>query len=289
MRWDFPQLGCVAVVAVASAVLVTRPAVVQAAEVPKSPEVVETGKLTVANTLDYAPFAYLDADGNQVGINIELATETARLVDAELEIVRTPFPAMIPGLAAGRFKLAWETFSATAERLELVDFVMFIVTGTVASTTPEKAASFGEEDNLCGKRVGLAAGTLADFIADRINEECKNKGLPELTKSVFTSAGDIVNAVLSDRIDARLDDATASSYFEVTSGGQLVVVPGIYDVNAAGIAIAKGDTATAEMLRAAFEEMRASGFYQATLDKYGMGSYAIDEVYIVDSVDKIRN
>ncbi len=288
MRWDFPQLGCVAAVAVASAVLVTGPVLVQAAEVPKSPQVAETGTFTVANTLDYAPFEYLDADGKQVGINVELAAETARLMDVELEIVRLPFPSMIPGLDAGRFTVAWETFSATAERLELVDFVMFIKAGIVASTTPDKEASFQGENNLCGKRVGVTPGTIADLIADRLSQECKDKGLPEIEKSVFNAAGDIINAVLSDRIDARLDDATASSYFEVTSDRQLVVVPGLYDVAPLGIAVKKGDSATAEMLRVALEEMRASGFYQATLDKYGMGNYALDEIYIVDSVDKIR-
>jgi hypothetical protein len=32
----------------------------------KSPEVAETGKLSIANTVDYAPFEYLDADGKPV-------------------------------------------------------------------------------------------------------------------------------------------------------------------------------------------------------------------------------
>ena len=43
------------------------------AEVKASPEVQSSGKLSVANTLDYAPFEYLDADGKQTGIIVELA------------------------------------------------------------------------------------------------------------------------------------------------------------------------------------------------------------------------
>lgn len=49
----------------------------QAAEIPKSPEVAQSGALTIANTLDYAPFEYLDADGKQAGIIVELAGEVA--------------------------------------------------------------------------------------------------------------------------------------------------------------------------------------------------------------------
>lgn len=260
-----------------------------AAELTKSPEVSETGKLSIANTLEYAPFEFIDEAGKQVGINIELAEEAAKLLGAELEVVRMPFPSMIPGLAAGRFKIAWETFAATEERLKSVDFVMFIKSGIVASTTPDKAASFQGENNLCGKRIGVIAGAVSDMIADRLNEECKTKGLPELTKQNFPEGKDIIQAVLSDRLDARLDDATASGYFEVTSGGKLVVVPGLYDVAPLGVAVPKGDAATAEMLRGAIQAMIENGTYKTIMAKYGMTSAMIEESYIVDAVDKIRN
>lgn len=259
-----------------------------AAELPKSPEVKETGKLIIANTLEYAPFEFIAEDGKQVGINIELAQEAAKMMGAELEVTRIPFPSMIPGLAAGRFKIAWETFAATEDRLKQVDFVMFIKSGIVASTTLEKAPTFQGEHNLCGKRLGVIGGAVSDFIADRLNEECKAKGLPELTKSVFPEGKDIIQAVLSDRVDARLDDATASGYFEVTSKGQLVVVPGLYDVAPLGIAVPKGDKDTAEMLRAALEEMIKNGTYKEIMTKYGMTSAMIEEAYVVDSADKIR-
>lgn len=260
-----------------------------AAELTKSPEVAETGKLSIANTLEYAPFEFIDEAGKQVGINIELAEEAAKMLGAELEVVRMPFPSMIPGLAAGRFKIAWETFAATEERLKSVDFVMFIKSGIVASTTPDKAASFQGENNLCGKRIGVIAGAVSDMIADRLNEECKTKGLPELTKQNFPEGKDIIQAVLSDRLDARLDDATASGYFEVTSGGKLVVVPGLYDVAPLGVAVPKGDAATAEMLRGAIQAMIENGTYKTIMAKYGMTSAMIEESYIVDAVDKIRN
>ena len=145
----------------AAAAVLAFATMVSAAEVKKSPEVAETGKLTIANTLQYAPFEFTSEDGKAVGINIELAEETAKLVGAELDILRIPFPSMIPGLSAGKFKVAWETFSATEDRLKSVDFVMFIKSGIVASTTPDKAANFQSENNLCGKRVGVIAGAVS--------------------------------------------------------------------------------------------------------------------------------
>jgi polar amino acid transport system substrate-binding protein len=259
-----------------------------AADVPKSPEVEQSGTLAVANTLDYAPFEYIDADGKQTGIIIELAGEVAKLMGVKLDVQRTPFPSMIPGLAAGRFKIAWETFSANPERLTQVDFVMFIKAGIAASTTPEKKASFTGDMPLCGKRIGVSAGTASDFLVDKLSKECTDKGQGAIEKSVFNSSTDIVQAVLSDRVDARMDDATASSYFEVTSKGQLVVLPTLYDVAPLGMAIAKNDKATADMMVAALAELFGNGTYQAVLDKYGMGAYAIKEPYFVGSMEALR-
>ncbi|MCX5495546.1 ABC transporter substrate-binding protein [Kaistia dalseonensis] len=260
-----------------------------AAEITKSPEVAKSGTLVIANTLDYAPFEYLDADGKQTGIIIELAGEVAKMVDAKLDIQRTPFPSMIPGLAAGRFKIAWETFSANPDRLKQVDFVMFLKAGVAASTTPDLVASFSGDHPLCGKRVGVSAGTASDFLVDKLDAECKTAGLPPIQKSVFNASTDIIQAVLSGRVDARLDDATASSYFEVTSGGKLVVLPTLYDVAPLGMAVAKGDAATQTMMVEALAELFKNGTYQKVLDKYGMGKYAIKEPYLVDSMDKVRN
>jgi len=258
------------------------------AEVKASPEVQSSGKLSVANTLDYAPFEYLDADGKQTGIIVELAGEVAKLVGAELDIQRTPFPSMIPGLAAGRFKIAWETFSANPDRLKQVDFVMFIKAGIAASTSPEKKDSFAGDMPLCGKRIGVSAGSASDFLVDKLSKECTDKGQAEITKSVFNSSTDIVQAVLSDRVDARMDDATSSSYFEVTSKGQLVVLPTLYDIAPLGLAIAKDDPATADMMVSALAELFKSGKYQEILNKYGMGAYAIKEPYFVNSMDSLR-
>jgi polar amino acid transport system substrate-binding protein len=259
-----------------------------AADLPKSPDVSQSGTLTIANTLDYAPFEYLDATGKQTGIIVDLASAVADLVGAKLDIQRTPFPSMIPGLAAGRFKIAWETFSANPDRLKQVDFVMFLKAGEAASTTPDQVASFTGDNPLCGKKVGVSAGSASDFLADKLDAACKAKGLPDVQKSVFNSSEDIVNAVLSGRIDARIDDATASSYFQVTSSGKLVVLPQLYDVAPLGLAVDKGDTATENMMVAALAELFSNGTYQKILDKYGMGSYAIKAPYAIVSMDQLR-
>ena len=256
--------------------------------VTRSPEVEKSGALQIASTLEYAPFAFIDENGNQVGVNIELAQAIADLMGAKLDVVRMPFPSMIPGLAAGRFHVAWETFTATEERLEQVDFVMFLRAGLVVSTPPEKVESFSGDTPLCGKTIGVITGTMADFHLDKLAAECAEKGQPALEKKVFLEAKDVLQAGLSGRIDGKLDDATAAGYYEVTSGGKMVVLPAVYEESLLGIAIPKGDTGTATMLAEGLDALMAGGQYKEIMEKYGLGTAMIDHAVIVDSIDDVQ-
>lgn len=261
---------------------------VYAHDIPPSSDVASSGKLTIANTLDYAPFSYVDGNGEPAGIIVELAAAMAQKLDADLNIQRTPFASLMPGLASGRFKIAWESFAVTEERLEQVHFVMFLQSGLAISTRPDLLDHFSGPQPLCGKRVGVAAGSASDFLVDRLTAECSFAGLEGIEKSLFNSAQDIVQAVLSGRIDARVDDATASSYYETVSGGQLVVAPVLYDVAPLGIAIARDDPETAEMVISALSALFADGTYLAALERHGMGQHAISQPYLVDSLDDLR-
>ena len=72
-----------------------------AADVSKSPEVEETGKLTVANTIDFAPFEYLDADGKPTGIIIELAGEVNQRTCTDAKCAQCTDNFLQQGVCAG--------------------------------------------------------------------------------------------------------------------------------------------------------------------------------------------
>jgi len=273
---------------IVSLVALAAPMAAGAQDIALSPDVIATGKLSIANTVDYAPFGYLEDDGKPAGIVIELAMAMADLLDVDLDIQRTPFPAIMPGMASGRFRIAWESFLITPERLEHVDFVVFLKGGIAASTRPDLLDRFAGEWGLCGKHIGVSAGSASDFLLDRLDADCRANGAEAIEKSVFSTSQDIVQAVLSGRLDARFDDATASSYFETVSNGQLVVTPGLYEVAPLGMAIAKNDPATAQMIVSALAVLFDNGTYAEVLGRYGMASHAVAEPYFVDSLDDLR-
>lgn len=240
-------------------------------------------ELTIASSLAYAPFEFVDASGAAAGLDIELARAVAKVLGVKLNIVTVPFAAQIPGLVSGRVKLAWSTFSITKERLAQVDFITFLQTSTVASSTPEKAGSFHGKNDLCGKQVAVQTGSGPDFVADKLNAECTSKGMPGLRKQLYPGQQETIQAVVTGRADLMLDDSTTSGYYEKTSNRKLVVLPGSYFPTPLGVAVAKGDKATASMVSGAIQKLIADGSYAAILAKYNMGTSAITHPEVFDN------
>ncbi len=252
------------------------------------PAIAKAGKLSMGSTLNYAPFEFRDVNNKPTGVDIDLANTAAKLMNVELEIVEIPFVNSLPALASGRTDISWASYTVKEDRLKQVDFVVFMEAGTVASTTAKKAATMQTQNDLCGKKMAISAGGSADFTADKLSATCEKAGLEPIKKIIFPDVSACVQAVLSGRVDGKLDDSTASGYYEVTSGGKLVVVPGLYDSMPAGVAVPKGDTEAAEMMRSVLQAMIDDGSYKAIFDKYGMGTSTIDEAYIVNKMDELR-
>ncbi|MBY3517110.1 ABC transporter substrate-binding protein [Rhizobium laguerreae] len=257
------------------------------AEIPVTESVKSSGTLTIANGLDYAPFEFVDANGQPAGLDVDLAHEAAKLITAKLDLQRIPFASQIPSLAAGRVKVAWATFTVKEDRLKQVDFVTFLQSGTVAMVLPDKKDSISDAKSLCGKRVAVQTGSAADFTTDKLSEDCAKSNLPKIDKVIYPEQKDTIQAVLTGRADARFDDSTAAGYYEQTSNGKLVVAPGVYDVLPLGVAVQKGDKASAEMMQAIFQELIANGKYKTVLDKYGMSLAAVKKSRIITSIDQV--
>ncbi|TPI10458.1 ABC transporter substrate-binding protein [Mesorhizobium sp. B4-1-3] len=257
------------------------------AELRLTGDVKNSGTLSIASGLDYAPFEYTDEKGEPAGLDVELANAAAKLMGVKLDLKRIPFASQIPALTAGRIKVAWATFTVKEDRLKQVDFVTFLKSGTVAAALPENVSKFQGQDSLCGAKVAVQTGSAADFTADKLSGECTKAGKPAIDKAIYPEQKDTIQAVLTGRADVRLDDATAAGYYEKTSGGKLVIAPGVYDILPLGVAVPKGDVATAEMMRAALQALIDNGTYKPILEKYGMSLAAVEKSRIITSVDQI--
>ncbi len=256
-----------------------------ASEVTVSADVKHSGVFAPAMSLNYVPFGMVDQSGKPAGIDVELAQEVANLLGAKLDIQTVPFPNQIPGLVSGRLKVAWTTFSVTAERIKQVDFVQYLQAGSVAAVLPANADRWKE--NLCGAKVAVAQGSSGDFVLDKLSKSCAAAGKSEITKTIYPDQRQEIQAALTGRVDAWLDDSTVVGYYQKQSKGELVATgPNYYPLPLA-MAVAKGDVESAEMMRSAIQALIDNGKYGELLKKYNLQDSAIKTATIYNSADQI--
>lgn len=254
-----------------------------------SEKVKKSGTLIIASGLDYPPMQFVDAQGHPAGMNIEMAQAVAKKLGVKLDIVTIPFKAQIPALISERADIGWAGYTIFPERLKQVDFVSFSTTGVVIAVLPENKAAFAKKFDICGKKVAVPNGNAADGVADQLSRDCVAAGLSPVNKQIFPDQKDTIQAVLTGRVDARLDDATAAGYYQASTKGKNVIVGEPMSPSTLGLAIRKGDRATGQMLAGAINALIADGTYMHILDKYGMRLASIPKSVIYTAESQIKN
>jgi polar amino acid transport system substrate-binding protein len=244
-----------------------------AAQVPQS--VSADGKIVVGTDASYPPNEFTAPDGTTiVGLDVDLGTAIAQKLGLTAEFQNSAFPGIIPGIQGGKYELGMSSFSVNPERIQTVDMVSYFSAGTslaVKSGNPDGINA----DNLCGKAVGVQAGTVqVEDIAAR-NEKCTQAGQPAIQVSELQAQTDVTLALTANRIVAMLADSPIVDYAVKTTEGAVEVVGEPYDTAPYGIALAKDQGQFSEALRGAVQSLIDDGTYKTILDKWNVGGGAI--------------
>jgi polar amino acid transport system substrate-binding protein len=166
------------------------------------------------------------------------------------------------------------SFSINPERLQTVDMVSYFTAGTavgVKSGNPDNI----NPDDLCGKAVGVQAGTVqVDDIAAR-NSKCTAEGKPAIQVTELQAQTDVTLALTANRIVAMLADTPIVDYAVKTTEGAVEVLGQTYDTAPYGIVLKKGQGDFPEAVRGAVQSIMDDGTYKAILDKWNVGAGAI--------------
>ncbi|MEW1722908.1 ABC transporter substrate-binding protein [Streptomyces sp. NPDC093109] len=261
-----------------SATAATSAVVENAGLAAKVPPAVKASGITVASDVSYPPMDFFAADNKTaIGAEVDLDKALGTVLGVKVTIVNVPFDSIIPGLQAGKYQIGVSSFTDTAEREKVVDFVTYFNAGTsllVPTGNPEGLTSEG--DSLCGRTVAVAKGStqaLVDLPARARACEAPIK------VSTFPDGTGVNLAVTSGRADAALADSPVAAYAAKRSGGKLAVVGESYDTAPFGIAVPKNSELTA-LLKSALEDLKETGGYRQILAKWGLESGAVDEFKI---------
>jgi len=226
-------------------------------------EAKEWTKIRIATEGAYAPFNYVDTNGEVAGFDVDIGNALCAEMKVECVWVKQDWDGMIPALIARKYDAILAQMSITEERKQKVDFThkysntpsKFIAEeGAFSDTTPEA---------LAGKKIGVQRETIQDRY---VTENYPNSEI------VRYGTQDEANLdLVSGRVDIVFVDSVAGldGFLKTESGKGFAFAGPDYPLGGgAGIAVRKGETELAEMFNKAIDAIRANGTYDAIAKKY---------------------
>ena len=240
-----------------------------------TPAQVEDGVLTIAMECAYAPYNWTQGDDSNGAVPIKDSDAFANGYDVmigkkiceangwELEVIRTDWDSLIPGILSGNYDAVIAGQSMTAERSEVVDFAgpyfyATIVCLTRADSPFASAASIAD----------LSGGTCTAQLATIWYDTC----LPQITGANILPGSESAPAMLM-ALESGVVDFVCTDM--PTAQGAIIAYPDLTildfagsdddfdvsdeDVNS-GISVQKGNTELKDALDAVLSEMTADDF-----------------------------
>lgn len=205
----------------------------------------------------YAPWNFINDNGDLVGFEIELGNELCARANLECEWVVNEWDSIIPNLVAGNYDAIIAGMSITAERDELIDFTQDYYPPDPSkwvATTPDAG------NDLQGRTVGVQGATIqAAWVADNLGDTVTIKEYATADESMADLLAGVVDLVLADRgyLEPFVDNTTI---FFV--GDDILIGGGV------GMGIRETDADLRATLNAALDSVKADGTLDALIATY---------------------
>lgn len=239
-----------------------------AAVVAVSPAQADTLKLKIATEGAYPPFNAVDASGQLIGFDVDIAKALCAEIKAECELVAQEWDGIIPGLLAKKYDVIVASMFITEERKEKVAFTKPYYKAAMTYVMKKGAdTSVLDKSDLGGKSVGVQAGTTQASYVEAAHAKADLKQYPTQDEVNLDLAG--------GRLDIQVGDLVPMlEWTEKTKDGACCELVGKpitdpkYVGEGVGMAIRKEDTALQAKLNAALDAIVANGVYKSINDKY---------------------
>ncbi len=221
-------------------------------------------KFTVATDKGFSPFEFQDADGNIVGIDMDILAAIAKDQGFEYDLQYIGWDAGIAACQAGQADALIAGASITDERKESG----WIFSDGYYDATQGMAVAKGSDiksfEDLKGKKVAVKNGTMSNQYAESIKDEY---GFEVITVS---TSPDMYQAVIGGQVQACFDDTPILKYSIKTGELDMEFVEGTENEPAQyGMAIFNSDNQELiDLFNAGLKNIKASGEYDEIIAKY---------------------
>ena len=233
------------------------------------------GTLTVGSDTSYAPAEFLGTDGQTpVGYDVDIAKAIGATLGLKVQVQTAEFTGILPALGP-KYDLGISSFTINPERLGAVNMVSYFNAGTAWAVQKGNPKKFSLDD-VCGKSVGVQTGTVQEDpdLAGR-NKKCAADGKQPINIVTLKNQTDITTRLVNGSIDAMAADSPIIGYAVTQTNGQVEKLGDVYDSAPQGIAVAKSDTAWADVIQKTVTKLMENGSYKKILQGWGNADGAI--------------
>lgn len=224
-------------------------------------EALADGVLTVGTNAEFPPFEYVDDNGEPDGFDVALIKAISEKLGVQVEVENMEFDSLVASIG-NKIDVAIAGMTVTDERKNSVDFSDSYYDALQYVIVPE-GSEIAAFDDLAGKTIGVQLGTTGDFIA---SDDVDGASVSQYNKAV-----DAVNDLINGRVDCVIIDKNPALVFEEKFAGQVKALDGAqfdFEVENYAIALPKGDTALADQINTALQEIKADGTFDKLVEEY---------------------
>lgn len=243
-------------------------------------EVRDGGVLRFAGD-SHPPYRTIASDGSVTGIDKDFQQALGRVLGVRTEtVVVDGLPAALQGMLAGRYEAFNGPVKATAEREKQFDTITWMTTRSSYVVPASAAAAIKAPEDLCGKRVAVATGSISEEQLRKLSQFCTTIGRPAAASIALSETNDTLLATESGRADAA--GMTQAAAIDVTSEapGRFGYVTQTEEQGATADNLAlfvPKDGELGPVVRDAFRELFADGSYAEIMKKWHLTDVMVTE------------
>ncbi|WP_136605293.1 amino acid ABC transporter substrate-binding protein/permease [Paenibacillus dokdonensis] len=216
----------------------------------------------IGTDVTFAPFEFQDANGNFVGIDMDLMEAIAKDQDFKFEIKPLGFNAAVQALESRQVDGVIAGMSITDERKQKFDFSEPYYKSGVVMAVREDQTKVKEYGDLKGKKVAVKTGTEGYTFAQSIASKYGFTIVP------FDESVQMYDDVKTGNSIACFDDFPVLAYGVKQKNG-LKIVTKMEEGGSYGFAVSKGQNKELlEKFNAGLANLHANGEYERITDKY---------------------
>ena len=223
-------------------------------------------KLIIGIDENYAPMAFHDDKGILVGFDIDLARETAKRMDIEIEFKPIDWSKKREEITSGNVDMIWNGLDINAKRKEYMTFSKpYMANRQIFLVKTGNDQGIVAEGDLEGKIVGTQAGASPENYINA-NEKLRNslrefKTYPNFREAFKALDSGEIEVLICGELTARYEISKIPGKFEVIE----VTVGPVWEI---GIGFRKDDTKLRDRVQAAFDEIVEDGTAREISEKW---------------------